>query len=41
MNFIDHFNQDQEEAKSALTAALNQKAFDIEKSSLFEKRKIK
>ena len=29
MNFIDHFNQDQEEAKSALTAALNQKAFDL------------
>jgi hypothetical protein len=29
MNFIDHFNQDQEEAKSALTTALNKKAFDL------------
>ena len=29
MNFIDQIRQDQEEAKSALTAALNQKAFDL------------
>jgi hypothetical protein len=29
MNFLDKFQQDQEEAKSALTVALNQKAFNL------------